>query len=143
MHHPGLGYSLADTAGLGVVDRISNMVFLTRPPGDAPTTLNDPLFVIGSVTRLGGRGPSLAEFAEQRVTRIAEIKNVELVSGEEFSLDGLRAYQTFASAEDIETSTPIRVYQVLVFYCLHFLHRQRKTHVPCKLRTHRIFYFVF
>jgi hypothetical protein len=109
----GLGYSLADTAGLGVVDRISNMVFLTRPPGDAPTTLNDPLFVIGSITRVGKRRSGLAEFAQQRVTRIAEIKNVELVSGEEFSLDGLRAYQTFASAEDVETSAPIRVYQVL------------------------------
>ena len=109
----GLGYSLADTAGLGVIDRISNMVFLTRAPGDAPTTLNDPLFVIGSITRLGDRGQSLAEFARQRVTRIAEIKNVELLSGEEFSLDGLRAHETFASAEDVETSAPIRVYQVL------------------------------
>ncbi len=109
----GLGYSLADTAGLGVIDRISNMVFLTRAPGDAPTTLNDPLFVIGSISRPGEGGPSLAEFARQRVMQISEIKNIEVVSGEEFSLEGLRAYETFASAEDVETGAPIRVYQVL------------------------------
>lgn len=108
----GLGFRVRETEGLRVSDRVSGMVFFTRPQDGAPPRPGEPVFIVGAWTAKKDV-TDLAAFARRNVQRIAEVKQVAFVSENELQLDGIAGLETIADAEDFESGAALLVYQAV------------------------------
>jgi hypothetical protein len=111
--HEGLPFRISETESLGVVDRISNTLVLTKRGHEGPVPPSDPMFVVGS-SFSDLAISDLKTFARQRVVQTAQVTEIEKIVGQGMVVDKLKAYEIVADAKDLKTGVPIKVYQVVV-----------------------------
>lgn len=109
----GLDFTIEESEELEITDRVSNMLLLTKPGAVGPVPPSDPLFVVGS-SHSEVPIADIEAFARQRVVLTDEIEEIENISGNAIKVDGLPAYEIVADARDLETGTPLMVYQTVV-----------------------------
>ena len=108
----GLGFRVRETEALRVSDRVSGMVFFTRPQDGAPPRPGEPVFIVGAWTAKKDV-TDLSALARRNVQRIAEVKEVSFVSEKPLVLDGVAGVETVADAHDFESGAPLVVYQAI------------------------------
>jgi hypothetical protein len=108
----GLGFHVTETPALVVTERVSTMLFLTRPRAEGPIAPGDPLFIVGTTGRPDPL-PELDALARDNVRSIREVRDVSFESETPLELDGMAAFETVARGFDAETGEPVVVYQAL------------------------------
>lgn len=109
-----LNFAIDTTPNLKFTQRVQNMLLYTKS-GVIPTkSPEEPLFVVG---------PALSnievinqkQFSEKRIAQTEQVKNLAIDTSNEINIDGLSGYEIVARALDVETNTPLVVYQVMLF----------------------------
>ena len=118
-----------------LADPAADLPFTLGPPDKLKLATGLPRTLIYTLDgKLGGdkspenplfiAAPSLGKFAsifssqetaQRRLQATAETKNLEIISHEPVTMDGLEGFESLADAEDKATGTPIVVYQVMLF----------------------------
>lgn len=115
----GLNFRITEGSRLRIAQRVGNMLLLNesgRLPNAGPES---PFLVVGasvSPVELG----DLEAFARRRITQTVSFSQVSNVSGAPVSIDGSPAYELFADAVHTESSTPVKLYQVVVAEGSHY-----------------------
>lgn len=109
-----LDFTLVVSPKLKFTPGISKMLVYTKDGVIPAKSPKDPVFIaapaIGKVV-VGNK----RQFAEQRLRQIALTKKLTIKSTEAITIAGLDGYESFASAEDAKSGTPLIVYQVILF----------------------------
>ncbi len=109
----GLSFRLAETAGLKVGERMSNLLTLTEPGATGPFAPPAPMLVVSAAAG-DAVIQDLEGFSRERVARTARIGELANLHGRHLAVDGLLAYELVADTRDLESGSPLRLYQVVV-----------------------------
>jgi hypothetical protein len=115
----GLNFRIDPGSRLRIATRVGNTLLLNesgRLPNPGPAS---PFLAVGasvSPVELG----DLEAFARRRITQTANFSQVSNVTGAPVSIDGSDGYELFADAVHTESSTPVRLYQVVVADGSHY-----------------------
>jgi hypothetical protein len=107
---PGLRFRVGEVPPLRIVSSAKNAVVLSDPGHTAGAVA--PLVVVGSSLGRVQIG-DLAGFARRRLEQTVSIEQIEVVSEEPGSLDGLPGHRIEASARDGDSQRPVHVTQLL------------------------------
>jgi hypothetical protein len=109
----GLGFGIDPGPRLRIASRVSNMLMINES-GTVPNPgLESPLVVVGwSVAPMNAR--DVETFSRQRVMQAEAGTRVSNVTGSPVTIDGAASYELFADAVDTESSTQLRIYQIVI-----------------------------
>jgi hypothetical protein len=107
----GLPFRVRETEGLKISSRIQNMLVLAQP--DTPRAAAEPFAVVGA-SHSEIEIDDVELFSKQRAAQIAQITNLTDLRGSPMEFDGRPGYELTARAKDLNTGTPLVVYQSLV-----------------------------
>jgi hypothetical protein len=109
----GLLFRLQETSTLKISNRVSNGVVLTKDGVQGPIAADQPLLVVSASLSTVNLS-NLERFSRERLSQTQQIKQVQNVTGESVTVNGLPAYELTADALDGRAGAPIRVYQLIV-----------------------------
>ena len=107
-----LPFQIQETATLKISSRVSNGVVLTKGGVKGPIPADEPLLVVSASVSTVNLS-NLESFAKARLAQTQQIKQVQNITGERVTVNGLSAYELTADALDGRAGTPIRVYQLI------------------------------
>ena len=116
----GLKFRVAETGRLKFARRVSNMIMLTRAGDQGPVAPGDPFAVVGASLSQIDVAANLEGFSRQRLSQTAEITGLAGLVGRPTEVDGLPAYELTAEAKDLNTGTPLSLYQLVVAEGSHY-----------------------
>jgi hypothetical protein len=115
----GLDFRVTEGPRLRIARRIGNTLLLNES-GQLPNpTPASPFLVVGASVSQVDLG-DLEAFARRRITQTASFSQVTNVTGTPVTIDGSAGYELFADAVHTESSTPVRLYQVVVAEGSHY-----------------------
>jgi hypothetical protein len=112
-HYDGLTFRVVESASLKIASRMGNLLLLTLAGRKGVVKPEEPMLVVGSAMynmRLG----DLRTFAEARIAKTAQAKDIRVVTGGEINVGGLPAYEIQATALNLKTDLPLALYQVII-----------------------------
>jgi hypothetical protein len=116
----GIGFEFDPGSRMRISKRVGNMVLLddtgTFPNPDSTA----PLLAIGSSISTGDM-TDLEGFARRRVTQTDGVSGIANLRGEALTIDGKAAYQLIGDGVDTDTSTPLKVFQVVIAEGDHYM----------------------
>jgi hypothetical protein len=107
-----LPFQLQETSTLKISNRVSNAVMLTKGGVQGPVSADEPLLVVSASVSTVNLS-NLETFSKDRLGQTRQIRQVQNITGESATVNGLRAYELTADALDGRAGTPIRVYQLI------------------------------
>lgn len=115
----GLNFRITEGPRLRIAQRVGNTLLLNESgqlPNPGPES---PFLVVGtSVSPVDLE--DLEAFARRRITQTVNFSQVSNVTGASVSIDGSTGYELFADAVHTGSSTPVRLYQVVVAEGSHY-----------------------
>lgn len=109
----GLNFRITPGSRLRIATRVGNTLLLNETgqlPNPGPAS---PFLAAGaSVSQVNLH--DLEAFARRRITQTANFSQVSNVTGSTVSVDGSTAYELFADGVHTESSTPVKLYQLVV-----------------------------
>lgn len=109
-----LNFQVDIIAPLKFTQRIQNTLLYTQDGVIPAKSPEDPLFVVGqAISDIAVTDEKL--FSENRITQTAQVTNLLIESSREISINGLQGYEIIAKANDLQTNTPLVIYQVILF----------------------------
>jgi hypothetical protein len=115
----GLNFRIAEGRRLRIARRLGNTLLLNESgqlPNPSPAS---PFLVVGASVSQADLG-DLEAFARRRIMQTASFSQVSNVTGAPVSIDGTAGYELFADAVHTESSTPVKLYQVVVAEGSHY-----------------------
>jgi hypothetical protein len=107
-----LGFTITESPGLKVSERLPQMVVLTRDGSREGLSVDEPLLFAGS-SLAAGLSIDLAEFARTQLREMAELRDLRIVSEGPVALDDLEGHEIVAKAVDRKEGTPLSIYQAI------------------------------
>jgi hypothetical protein len=115
----GLNFRITEGPRLRIAGRLGNTLLLNESgqiPNPAPAS---PFLVVGaSVSQVDLS--DLEAFSRRRITQTVSFSRISNVTGTSVSIDGAPGYELFADAVHTESSTPVKLYQVVVAEGSHY-----------------------
>jgi hypothetical protein len=110
----GLNFSVTEAGELKLARRMLNSLLYTKS-GEFPSrAVENPIFIVaGSVSQL--EIFDRAKFARERIVQTKGITDLEIQKTTKVTIDALPGYEIFAVGKDVESGTPMFVYQVMLF----------------------------
>jgi hypothetical protein len=108
----GLPFQFQETANLKISARVSSGVVLTQDGAKGPIPAEEPLLVVSASVSTVNLS-NLEKFSRDRIAQTQQIKQVQNITGEAVTVNGLSAYELTADALDGRAGAPIRVYQLI------------------------------
>ncbi|WP_420126557.1 hypothetical protein [Longimicrobium sp.] len=115
----GLNFRIDEGPRLRIAQRLGNTLLLNesgRIPNPGPAS---PFLVVGVSVAPSDLG-DLEAFSRRRITQTASFSRISNITGSAVTIDGSPAYELFADAVQTESSTPVRLYQVVVAEGSHY-----------------------
>jgi hypothetical protein len=115
----GLSFRITEGPRLRIATRVGNTLLLNETghlPNPGPAS---PFLAVGASASQANLD-DLEAFARRRITQTANFSQVSNVTGATVTIDGSPAYELFADAVHTESSTPVRLYQVVVAEGNHY-----------------------
>jgi hypothetical protein len=109
----GLSFTFQPAGDLRISERVSNMVLLTQNGAKPPIAASQPILILGSAYDTV-RIPDVAKFSRIRLKAMPQVRDLTEDSGSDKEIAGHRAFELVARGYDLETNTPLTVYQVII-----------------------------
>ena len=108
----GLTFRVAESDTLKFARRISNMIMLTEGGHQEQVGPSEPFAVVGTSLHQVAIA-DVETFSKQRLAQTTEITGLTNLQGRAITVDGLPAYELTAEANDLQSGTPLSVYQLV------------------------------
>jgi hypothetical protein len=109
-----LKYAVTATPDLKFTKRIQNSLLYTKDGVVPAKDPNDPILVVSqAISTVVVIDPK--DYSQKRLALTPQAKNIEIVSTDPVTVDGLQGYEIVANAIDASTNKPIVLYQVMLF----------------------------
>lgn len=115
----GLDFRISEGSRLRIATRVGNTLLLNETghlPNPGPAS---PFLAVGASASQANLD-DLEAFARRRITQTANFSQVSNVTGSTITIDGSPAYELFADGVHTESSTPVKLYQVVVAEGNHY-----------------------
>jgi hypothetical protein len=112
-HYDGLTFRVVESASLKIASRMASHLLLTLAGRKGPVKPEDPMLVVGSAFDTVHLS-DLRGFAEARIAKTAQVKDVRTVSGSRVNVGGLPAYEIQATARHLKNEQPLALYQLII-----------------------------
>jgi hypothetical protein len=115
----GLNFRIDAGSRLRIATRVGNTLLLNESgelPNPSPAA---PFLVVGASVSQVDLG-DLEAFARRRITQTTNFSQVSNITGSAVSIDGSTGYELFADGVHTESSTPVKLYQVVVAEGNHY-----------------------
>lgn len=109
----GLTFIARESSELKVLRRIQNTIVFARPEGGAASAPGEPFAIVGS-SRSDEPMDDVEAFARLQLSGTDEITDLRDLSGHATRVGGWPAFELTARANDLETATPLSLYQMVV-----------------------------
>lgn len=116
----GIGFQFDLGSRMRISKRVGNMVLIDDTgtfPNPAPGA---PMLAIASSISAGDMS-DLEGFARRRITQTDGVSGIANLRGEALTVGGQAAYQLIGDGVDTETSTPLKVFQVVIAEGDHYM----------------------
>jgi hypothetical protein len=115
----GLDFRIDPGSRLRIATRVGNTLLLNETghlPNPGPAS---PFLAVGASTSQANLD-DLEAFARRRITQTANFSQVANITGSTVTVDGSTAYELFADGVHTESSTPVKLYQLVVADGSHY-----------------------
>jgi hypothetical protein len=115
----GLDFRISEGSRLRIATRVGNTLLLNetgRLPNPSPAS---PFLAVGASASQANLD-DLEAFARRRITQTANFSQVTNITGSTVTVDGSPAYELFADGVHTESSTPVKLYQMVVAEGSHY-----------------------
>lgn len=109
----GLPFRITESGSLKIANRMSSALLLTEGGAKGAVAPAEPFLVITSSVD-DRRIADLKSFAQNRMARIRQVKDLDSIVGRALTVDGVPAFELLATAADRRTGTPLRIYQLMI-----------------------------
>ncbi len=107
-------FAVTATSDLKFAKRIQNALLYTKDGVVPASDPNDPILVVAqAISTVVVIDPK--QYAQKRLTQTQQAKNIEIVSTDPITINGLQGYEIIANAVDPSTDKPIVMYHVMLF----------------------------
>lgn len=109
-----VGFAMEASAKLKLTKGIGKMLMYTKDGAIPAKSLEDPMFIAAlSLSKISI--DNKREFAVQRLFQTAHTRISSVTSNSEIKINGLEGYEIVADAEDADSGTALKVYQVVLY----------------------------
>jgi hypothetical protein len=109
-----VGFAMVAPATLKLTSGIGKTLIYTKD-GTIPAKSPEEPFLIAAPSLSEVPMDSKRQFAVQRLFQTAHTKISSVTSNDEITIDGLNGYEIVADGEDIDSGTPLSIYQVILY----------------------------
>ncbi len=117
--HENLSFKVKPQKGLKLAQRMQNTLLYTQTGETPNASPEDPMFIIGRSFFEQKISDPLA-FAKTRITQFPTMKDVQIKSVTPTTVDQLEGFEMIALAKDKQTSSPMALYQMMLFDGHHY-----------------------